>query len=108
MKKRFKFLQTLSTIFKILGILFAALSLIGGIVLLALIFNNSLIWSYFGLNAESGFSIGLSAAILIIIVGILNGLFVYGFGEMIEVLISLEENTYKASIFLEAMQKDEE
>jgi len=102
MKKRFKFLRTLANIFKILGILLAALSLLGGIILVVL----SL--SLFGLDAATGYSVGLASGIITLVCGVLCGLMVYGFGELVYVLISIEENTYKTSVFLEGMQKDED
>ena len=108
MKKRFKFLRTLATIFKILGILLAAIALVGGIILIVLGLSNGSFWSYFGLDASTGLTVGLGSGVLILICGILCGLMLYGFGEMIYVFISIEENTYKPSVFLEEMQKDEE
>jgi hypothetical protein len=108
MKKRFKFLRTLANIFKILGILLAALSLLGGIILIVLSLSNGNFWSLFGLDAATGYSVGLASGIFTLICGVLCGLMVYGFGELVYVLISIEENTYKTSVFLEGMQKDED
>jgi hypothetical protein len=108
MKKRFNFLRTLANIFKILGILLAAISLLGGIILNFLSMSNGNFWSLFGYDASTGFSIGLTAGIITLIAGLLSGLMVYGFGELIYVLISVEENTYKTSVFLEGMQKDQD
>ena len=108
MKKRFKFLRTLANIFKIIGILLAALALVGGIILITLGMSNGNFWTLFGLDASSGYFYGLGGGIFTLIVGILTGLMIYGFGELIYVLIDIEENTRKSSLFLEAMQKDEE
>jgi len=108
MKKRFKFLRTLANIFKVLGILLAAISLVGGIILVVLSLSNGNFWTLFGLDAASGYFYGLSVGIITLVLGILEGLLIYGFGELIYVLISIEENTHKSSLFLEAMQKDEE
>ncbi|MHB8806043.1 MAG: hypothetical protein ACYC59_00520 [Anaerolineaceae bacterium] len=108
MKKRFKFLRTLANIFKILGILLAALSLLGGIILIVLSLSNGNFWSLFGLDAATGYSVGLASGIITLVCGVLCGLMVYGFGELVYVLISIEENTYKTSVFLEGMQKDED
>jgi len=108
MNKRFKFLRTLANIFKILGIILAALSLVAGIVVFVLGTSNGSFWRLFGLSAAAGAETGITAGLVILIVGILGGLIEYGIGELIFVLLSIEENTYKTSIFLEANQIDEE
>ncbi len=108
MKKRFNFLRTLANIFKILGILLAAIFLLGGIILIVLSMSNGNFWSLFGLDAATGFSVGLATGIITLVAGVLCGLMIYGFGELIYVLISIEENTYKSSVFLEGMQKEED
>lgn len=108
MKKRFKFLRTLASIFKVLGIFLAAISLVCGIILVVLALSNGNFWSLFGLDAATGFTTGIASGILTLVGGLLYGLVVYGFGEMIYVLISIEENTYRTSTFLEEMQKEEQ
>jgi len=108
MKKRFKFLRTMANIFKVLGILLAAFSLVGGIILVVLSLSNGNFWTLFGLDAASGYFYGLSGGVFVLIFGVLEGLIIYGFGELIYVVIAIEENTYKSSLFLESMQKEEE
>jgi hypothetical protein len=108
MKKRFKYLRTLANIFKILGILLTAFSLLGGIITLVLSSSGGNFWTLFGYDAYTGEMTGLMIGVLLLVVGILAGLMVYGFGELIFVLLSIEENTYRSSIFLEDMQKEEE
>ncbi|KUK46176.1 MAG: Uncharacterized protein XD73_0942 [Anaerolinea thermophila] len=108
MNKRFKYLRTLANIFKILGIILAALSLLGGIVVIVLGTSNGNFWRLFGLSPAVGEETGIAAGIIILVVGILGGLIEYGIGELIFVLLSIEENTYKTSVFLEEIQQDEE
>ena len=108
MNKRFKYLRTLANILKILGIILAALALLGGIVMIVLGTSNGNFWRLFGLSPAVGAETGIIAGIIILVVGILGGLIEYGIGELIFVLLSMEENTYKTSVFLEGNQKDEE
>jgi hypothetical protein len=108
MKKRFKFLQTLANIFRILGVLICALSLLGGIILIVLSFSNGNFWTLFGYTANDGALTGVTVGVVVLLAGILTGLITYGCGELIFVFLSIEENTHRTSIFLEEMQKEQE
>jgi len=108
MKKRFKFLRTLANIFRILGIITAALALLGGIILIVLSLSGGNFWSLFGYDAYNGALTGITAGVIALITGVLSGLIVYGFGELVFVLIDIEENTHRTSVFLEEMQKEQD
>lgn len=107
MKKRYKFLRTLANIFKIIGVLVTALSLLGGIISIVLAFGSSNIWGLFGYDAASGAAAGFSLGVSVLLGGVLSGMIIYGYGELIFVFLSIEANTYKTSLLLEEMQEEE-
>jgi hypothetical protein len=101
MKKRFRFLRTLANIFKIIGVIISALSLLSSIILLAFSLSGGEIWSLFGYDPYSGVLTSIAFAVLILVVGVLAGLFDYGLGELIYLLLSIEENAYQINMKLE-------
>ncbi|NMB62592.1 MAG: hypothetical protein GYA18_09690 [Chloroflexi bacterium] len=108
MKKRFKFLRTLANIFRILGVIACALSLLGGIILIVLSISNGNFWSLFGYSAYDGALTGITTGVIALVTGLLTGLVTYGYGELIFVFLAIEENTHRTSVFLEEMQKEQE
>ena len=108
MKKRFGVLIIIGNILKILGIVVGALSLLGGLIALVLSFAGGQFWSLFGLNANNALFTGIATALSLIILGSLYALFIYGYGELVFLLISLEDNTHKTVALMDKMPKEEE
>ena len=107
MKKRFAVLRIVSTILKILGIITAALAVLGGLITFVMSFAGGDLFSQFGVPADSGVLAGLLVAFMIVIFGALYALFLYGYGELIMLLISMEDNTFKTVKLLEEVTSEE-
>ncbi len=85
MEKKFQSLRVIATLFKILAIII----LIAGIIA-AVAGVVSFAMSHRGLGL---IRLGLFSSINFLIIGIIGGLFFYGFGELIYLLLAIEENT---------------
>jgi hypothetical protein len=107
MKKRFGVLRVLATVLKVLGIVAAALSVLGGLISMVMSFAGGDLWAAFGFDANSGFFAGLLSAFMVIVVGVLYAVMMYGYGELIMLFLSMEENTYNTAKMLEEVIKDE-
>jgi hypothetical protein len=108
MKKRFGVLRFLASVLKILAIVTAALAVLGGLVIFIMSFAGGDALSSLGLGATGGVLAGLFTAFMIILFGAIYSLFMYGYGELLMLLISMEENTYKTTSLLEEVIKEEE
>ena len=107
MKKRFGVLHVLATILKVLGIVAAALAVLGGLISLVMSFAGGDMWAAFGFDANSGFFAGLLFAFMVIVIGALYAVMLYGYGELIMLFLSMEENTFNTAKMLEEVIKDE-
>jgi hypothetical protein len=107
MKKRFGVLRVLSSILKILGIVVAALAVLGGLIAFVMSFAGGDIFQSMGIDSTGGVLAGLMSAIMIVIVGAMYALFLYGYGELLMLLISMEENTFKTVSLLEDVTSEE-
>lgn len=107
MKKRFGVLRLLATILKVLGIVVAAFAVLGGLGTLIMSFAGGDLWSSIGYDANSGFFVGLIGSFGIVIGGILYAVILYGYGELLLLLLSMEDNTFKTVKLLEDVVKDE-
>jgi uncharacterized membrane protein YdcZ (DUF606 family) len=110
MSKRFAVLRILSTIYKILGIILAIITILSsvGICLTGLISGaavdqiinqmnrNSSVLGVFG-----GALGGILISVGIILYGGLGAVATYALGELIELLLSIEENTRASSLLLQ-------
>jgi hypothetical protein len=105
MKKRFQVLGVIATVFRVLGIVIAAVSLVAALIILVMSMAGGQVWQLFGIDANTGFFGGLVAAFLMILVGALKALIMYGFGELINLLLALEENTHNTVSLLEKSAK---
>jgi hypothetical protein len=105
MKKRFGVLRTIANVLKVLGVVVGALALLGALITFVLSFAGGQIWSMFGYDANSGFYVGIMMALAEIVFGALYALLLYGYGELILLLLSLEENTHKTAILMDKMAK---
>ena len=108
MKKRFGVLRILATVLKILGIVVAAFAVLGGLGTLIMSFAGGDLFSALGVDANSGFFVGLLSSFSIVIVGIIYAVFLYGFGELLMLLLSMEDNTFKTVKLLEDVIKDDQ
>lgn len=85
MEKRFQSLRIIATLFKILAIIIviaAVIAFAAGVVSFAI--------NHRGLGLSR---LGLLSGINFLIGGLISGLFFYGFGELIYLLLAIEENT---------------
>ena len=105
MKKRFGVLRTIANVLKVLGVVVGALALLGALVTFVLSFAGGQIWSTFGYDANSGFYVGIVMSLAEIVFGALYALFLYGYGELILLLLSLEENSNKTAVLMDKMTK---
>ena len=101
MKKHFQFLHVIASIFRILAIVVAGLALVVSLVTLVMAMAGGQIWNIFGMDANTGFFGGLLAAFLEVLVGFFYALLLYGYGEMISLMLALEENTRNTVALLE-------
>ena len=108
MKKRFGVLRILATILKVLGIITAALAVLGALGTLIVSFTGGDIWSMIGYDANSGFFVGIVGSFGILILGILYAVMLYGYGELLMLLLSMEDNTFKTVQLLEEVIKDDQ
>lgn len=108
MKKRFAVLSILSTVMKVLGIISAAGAVLGGIGSLIVSLAGGTLWSQFGVNSNAGFMMGIASSFGILLVGILYAVILYGYGELLTLLISMENNTFKTVKLLEDVIKDDQ
>jgi hypothetical protein len=71
MKKRFGVLRFIANFLKALGIVVAALGVLGGLALLIMSFAGGDMWSSLGYDANSGFLVGLLGSFGVFISGVL-------------------------------------
>src|SRR5512134_2000410 len=90
MRNKFPVLHVIVWIFRVLGVLVLVVSLIAGIAGLVGGFTRG-----FGMMDRYPFApmMGFRGGFIPLISGFLSGIFLYGFGEVIAVLLSIEENT---------------
>lgn len=105
MKKRFQFLHVIASLFRILAIVVAALALVASLVTLVMAMAGGQIWNIFGIDANTGFFGGLLVAFLEVLAGFFYALLMYGYGEMISLMLALEENTRNTVALLEKNEK---
>jgi hypothetical protein len=106
MKKRFGILHVIASIFKVLGIVIAVITVIAALITFIFSFSGGQLWKLIGVDVNTGFFAGLLVAFIILLLGGLYALVAYGYGELINLLLSLEENTRNTVALLEK-SKDE-
>jgi hypothetical protein len=106
MKKRFQVLQIIATIFKVIGIVVGALALLGALIAFVASLAGGSIWQTMGVDSSFGFFTGFLSALMILVFGALYALIIYGYGELITLLIAMEENTHNTVLLLEKGGKD--
>jgi len=108
MKKRFGVLRILATVLKILGIVVAAFAVLAGLGTLFMSFASGDLFPALGIDMNSGFFAGLISSFIIVIIGIFYAVFFYGSGELLVLLLSMEDNTFKTVKLLEDVIKDDQ
>jgi len=107
MKKRFGILRILASILKILGVVVAALSILGGLISFVMSFAGTDLFAAMGLDSVSGIFVGILGSFVMIVAGLLYAIMLYGYGELLMLMISIEENTYRTVTLLEDVTKEE-
>lgn len=107
MKKKFSALKALSTVLKILSIVVAALAVIGGLITFIASITDGNIFSSFGFDATGGALAGLFSGFVMILAGALYGLILYGYSELIILLMSMEDNTSRTVKLLEEVIRED-
>jgi len=107
MKKRFGVLRVLASILKILGIVTAALAVLGGLIAFVMSFAGGDMFSALGVDSTGGVLAGLMLAFGIVVLGAVYALILYGYGELLMLFISMEENTFKTVSLLEEVTSEE-
>jgi hypothetical protein len=107
MNKRFGVLRFLSAILKILGVVVAAMSVIGGIACIGLSSLGADLFTEMGIDSATGSYITLFGAFMVVVVGILYAILLYGYGELLMVLVNIEDNTFRTVALLEDVTKEE-
>ncbi len=98
MEKKFKALRSVGLIFKILG----GIVLIGSVILfIVAIFTGLVSADLFGGRFGMPRGAGLYGGLLTFVWGLLTGLFLFGTGEVIDLLLAIEENTRATRILME-------
>lgn len=97
MLRRYQALRMLAGMYKALAVLMMTASLIGGVALMVLPFFgseavNQFMLSY-GLSGTSAAIAGIGGGLVALLVGFMSGLPLLAFGQLVDLLISLEENT---------------
>jgi len=107
MKKRFQVLRVIANVLKIIGIVVAAVALVGALVTFVIALAGGQVWNMAGMDTTTGFVAGLVGALMILLIGALYALLMYGYGEMILLMLSMEENTHNTVKLLEKAGKEE-
>ncbi len=107
MKKRFGILRILASILKILGVVVAALSVLGGLISFVMSFAGTDLFAAMGLDSVSGIFVGILGSFVMIVAGLLYAVMLYGYGELLMLMISIEENTFRTVTLLEDVTKEE-
>lgn len=107
MKKRFGILRAMASILKILGIIVAAVAVLGGLVAFVMSFAGTDLFEAMGFDSTSGVLVGLFGSFAAIVIGLLYAVLLYGYGELILLFISIEDNTFRTVTLLEDVTKEE-
>ncbi len=104
MQKKFGVLRFTASVFKVLGIVAGILAVVAcGLTVVAASAGPQMMSSVIGTGnfvdmGSAGFTAGLFGAFLVLAGGLLWGLCLYAVGELINLLISVEENTRAAAV----------
>lgn len=103
MEHRYSALRVIATIYKVVGVVVAAVAVLGGLgacALSAFSSAGSQTLSNSGLPVGTGLLGGIVLALVAILAGGVYAILLYGAGDVISLLIALEENTRVTSSLL--------
>ena len=106
-KKKFTVLKLISDVLKILAIITAVLTVLGALVAVIVSFAGGSLFTAMGMRAGDGLLAGIAGAFLIVLLGALYTLMLFGYGEMISLAIAVEENTDRTAQLLEKLAPKE-
>ena len=106
MKKRFGLLRVIAVIFKVKGVIVAAATLLAALFTLVMSVGGGNVWEMVGVDASTGLFAAILAAIIEVVVGALLALMLYGAGELITLLLDVEENTRSAVSLLDKSNEE--
>lgn len=102
MGRRFTALRVIGTIFKVLAWIFLLLGLFAAILILIVGLTSSNQLKDIGLDM-GGVLPAVAAFVVILVVSIFQFLFLYGFGELFFLFLSVEENSRRTAYFSQQM-----
>ncbi|MBN1248257.1 MAG: hypothetical protein JXC32_11405 [Anaerolineae bacterium] len=116
MDKKFKILRFIGTVYKILGIVSATLTVLGGLgICLTSVLGGALFERFqsglgpMGPRAlTNGPVAGVIAALIVLLYGAITALVFYGIGEGVFLLLALEENTRATAAYLRKISRPRE
>lgn len=108
MKKRFGVLRVISTIFKIIGIALAVVAILGSLISAFTSMMSSDLFTDWGFDENTGAMFGIFLSFAGLVAGLLYAILIYGFGELILLLIAIEDNTSKTANLLVDITEEED
>jgi hypothetical protein len=108
MKKSFSVLKVLAAIFKIVGIILAVMAVLGSLIILVMAFSTTDLFTSMGFDDSSAPFVGFVFALFGLVSGLLSALVVYGYGELIILLVSIEDNTQRTAALLADVTTEKE
>jgi hypothetical protein len=106
MQKKFGVLRFAASVFKVLGILWGIIVLIAcALTIVAASAGPQVMNSVIGTGnyvdmGSGGFIAGLFGALLVLVFGLIGALCIYALGELINLLVAVEENTRASALAL--------
>ncbi len=107
MKKSFGILRVLAAVFKVVGIVLGVMAVLGGLIILLMAFGSSDIFVAMGFDESSAPFVGFVFSLFGLVSGLLTALVVYGFGELLILLIAIEDNTHRTAALLANVTEEE-
>ncbi len=97
MEKRYPALRIIAVIYKIVGVIVGILAIIGAI--LSFVGVGSFM-NYYGFNSGASMLGNLFGALIVLLFGLLGALGIFAVGDLIYILINIEENTRYSALVL--------
>ena len=98
MEKRYGTLRFIGTMYKVFGVIIAVLTVLGTLFAM---FGGAFIDFGFGVRGGTGaVLVGIVVGIVYLIIGLIGSVVVYSVGELVYLLINIEENTRFSAIVL--------
>ncbi|MDK2980941.1 MAG: hypothetical protein PWQ55_1288 [Chloroflexota bacterium] len=107
MKKSFGVLRVLAAVLKVVGIVLGVVAILGGLIILVMSFSSSDLFVSMGFDAGNAPFVGFLFSLFGLISGLLTALAVYGSGELLILLIAIEENTSRTAALLADVTEEE-